>query len=145
MAADRADRRRCPRGSAPPAAVGDGLDCQAGPDGGDVRTISVGRDTAVTEIWHTDKCPTYTIERILTGASAAKVKEQNARAKEAFPAAHQQLHEAAATIPADNAAAPFVTALLELVQAQADDAGRFVTLPTWTEILDRNFRSQEPT
>ncbi|PYC74896.1 hypothetical protein C7C46_23715 [Streptomyces tateyamensis] len=99
----------------------------------------------VTEIWHTDTCPTYTIERILLEAGAAKVEEQGGRAKDAFPAAHQRLHEAAATIPADNAAAPFVTALLELIQAQADDTGRFVTLPTWTEILDRNFPPQDPT
>ncbi|MDH6130023.1 hypothetical protein [Kitasatospora sp. GP82] len=120
-------------------------DCQAGPDSGDVRTMSIGRDMAVTEIWHTDKCPTYTIERILLEAGAAKVKEQDAWAKDAFPAAHQRLQDAAAIIPADSAAAPFVTALLELVQAQADDTGRFVTLPTWTEILDRNIPPQDPT
>ncbi|MCX4743912.1 hypothetical protein OG455_36715 [Kitasatospora sp. NBC_01287] len=118
-------------------------DCQARPDSGDVRTLSVGQDMAVTEIWHTDKCPTYTIERILLEAGAAKVKEQDARAKEAFPIAHQRLQEAAAAVPADNVAAPFVTALLELVQAQADHTGRFVTLPTWTEILDRNFPPQD--
>ncbi|WP_035838857.1 hypothetical protein [Kitasatospora azatica] len=120
-------------------------DCQAGPDGGDVRTISVGRDMAVTEIWHTDKCPTYTIERILLETGAAKVKEQDAWAKDAFPAAHQRLQDAAAAVPVDNAAAPFVVALLELVRAQADDTGRFVTLPAWTEILDRNFPPQDPT
>ncbi|MEU8927584.1 hypothetical protein AB0D10_42890 [Kitasatospora sp. NPDC048545] len=114
-------------------------DCQAGPDSGDIRTISIGRDGAVKEIWHTDQCPTYTIERILMEASAAKVKEQDARAKEAFPAAHSRLREAAATLPASAAAGPFIAALLELVQAQAEDTTRFVTLPTWAEILERHF------
>ncbi|MFE5586362.1 hypothetical protein [Kitasatospora sp. NPDC056531] len=120
-------------------------DCQAGPDSGDIRTIAIGRDRTVTETWHTDQCPTYTIERILMEAGAAKVKEQDARANDAFPAAHQRLHDAAAALPADNAAAPFVAALLELVQAQADETGRFVALPTWTAILDRNFPPQDPT
>ncbi|MFF5149355.1 hypothetical protein ACIG0C_30820 [Kitasatospora aureofaciens] len=35
--------------------------------------------------------------------------------------------------------APFAAALLELVQAQADDTSRFVGLPTWMQILDRHF------
>lgn len=114
-------------------------DCRAEPDSGDVHTISVGRDMTVTETWHTDKCPTYTIERILLEASAAKVKEQDARAQDAFPAAHQRLRDSAAAVPAGAAAGPFVAALLELVQAQARDTGRFVTLPTWAKILERHF------
>ncbi|MFI9365945.1 hypothetical protein ACIG5E_33575 [Kitasatospora sp. NPDC053057] len=119
-------------------------DCHAGPDNGDIRTISIGRDGAATEIWHTDQCPTYTVERILMEASAAKVKEQEAQAKKAFPAAHQRLQDAAAAVPADNAAAPFIAALLELVQAQADDTDRFVSLPMWTEILQRRFPPKDP-
>ncbi|MDN3293387.1 hypothetical protein QWM81_04875 [Streptomyces ficellus] len=39
---------------------------------------------------------------------------------------------------ADAPARPFVAALTELVQAQADTTG-FVTLPRWAEILKRHF------
>ncbi|MFE5588159.1 hypothetical protein [Kitasatospora sp. NPDC056531] len=34
-------------------------DCQAGPDSGDIRITSIGRDRTVTETWHTDQCSTY--------------------------------------------------------------------------------------
>ncbi|MFD0275652.1 hypothetical protein ACFVHB_17355 [Kitasatospora sp. NPDC127111] len=43
---------------------------QAEPDSGDIRITSIGRDRTVTETWHTDRCPTYTIEQILMEASA---------------------------------------------------------------------------
>ncbi|MFJ4674032.1 hypothetical protein [Kitasatospora purpeofusca] len=118
-------------------------DCQGGP-GDDVRTLSVGRDLSVTETWHTDRCPAFTIERILIEASAEKLKEQEAWAKDAFPSVHRRLTAAAAAIPAGDTAAPFAAALMELVQAQAEDTGRFVILPTWTEILERHFPPQEP-
>ncbi|GAA2836958.1 hypothetical protein GCM10010441_71690 [Kitasatospora paracochleata] len=65
-------------------------------------------------------------------------------AKEAFPAAHSRLREAAAALTAGTAADPFAAALLELVQAQADDTGRFVTVPTWAEILQRHFPPKGP-
>ncbi|MFF9646879.1 hypothetical protein [Kitasatospora aureofaciens] len=81
---------------------------------------------------------------ILMEAGAAKVREQDAWAKEAFPAAHSRLREAAAALPPGTAADPFVAALLELVQAQADDTGHFVTLPMWTEILEQHFPPKDP-
>ncbi|MFB7669680.1 hypothetical protein ACFC1R_38265 [Kitasatospora sp. NPDC056138] len=88
-------------------------DCQAGPDSGDIRSIRIGT-AGTTEIWHTDQCPTYTIERILMEAGAEKAKEQDTKAKEAFPAVHSRLRDAATALPADAAVAPFVAALLEL-------------------------------
>ncbi|MGW7444970.1 hypothetical protein [Kitasatospora sp. NPDC054795] len=120
-------------------------DCQAGPDSDNILITSIGRDMTVTEIWHTDQCPAYTVERILMEASAEKVRKQDAWAKVAFPAAHQRLRAAAATVAADDPAAPFIAALTELVQAQADDTGRFVTVPMWTEILERHFPPKDPT
>ncbi|WP_329485009.1 hypothetical protein OG618_00155 [Kitasatospora sp. NBC_01246] len=119
-------------------------DCHAGPDRENIRITAVERDLSLTEIWHSPQCPTYTIERILLEASAERVKEQEAWAKEAFPAAQGRLREAAAALPAGTPADPFAAALLELVQAQADDTGRFVTLPTWAEILDRHFPPTAP-
>ncbi|WP_031078986.1 hypothetical protein [Streptomyces sp. NRRL WC-3742] len=119
-------------------------DCHAAPDSGDIRITTVGRDLTVSETWHTAQCPAYTVEQILMEAGAAQVKEQSAWAKEAFPAAHGRLRAAATALPAGTAADPFVAALLELVQAQADDTGRFVALPTWAEILQRHFPPQDP-
>ncbi|MGW2541640.1 hypothetical protein ACWC5I_12380 [Kitasatospora sp. NPDC001574] len=119
-------------------------DCHAGPDRENIRITWVNQDMTVTEIWHTPRCPEYMIERIMLEAGAEKVKQQDAWAKDAFPAAHQRLRDTAAAVPSDNPAAPFVVALLELVQAQADDTGRFVILPTWAEILDRHFPPQGP-
>lgn len=76
-------------------------------------------------------------------ASAERVEEQDAWAKDAFPAAYRRLRDAASAVPADNPAAPFIVAFMELVQAQADDTTRFVVLPKWAEILDRHFPRQE--
>ncbi|MFF2410048.1 hypothetical protein [Streptomyces sp. NPDC058092] len=46
-------------------------------------------------------------------------------------------------LPANTSVQPFVDALTELVQAQADTAG-FVVLHRWAEILERHFPSQLP-
>ncbi|MGW2543616.1 hypothetical protein ACWC5I_22765 [Kitasatospora sp. NPDC001574] len=51
---------------------------------------------------------------------------------------------ATTVVPADNPAVPFIAALTELVQAQADNPTRFVVLPQWTEILVRHFPPREP-
>ncbi|MFI9366833.1 hypothetical protein ACIG5E_38195 [Kitasatospora sp. NPDC053057] len=61
-------------------------DCQAGPDSGDIRTLAIGT-AGTTETWHIRECPAYTIQQILGEAGAQKVKEQQARAEEAFLAA----------------------------------------------------------
>jgi hypothetical protein len=65
----------------------------------------------------------------------------NAWAKEVFPAAHERLQQAAAAIPPGTAVQPFVDALTELVQAQADTTG-FVGLHTWVKILERHFQPE---
>ncbi|MFI9366871.1 hypothetical protein ACIG5E_38420 [Kitasatospora sp. NPDC053057] len=43
-------------------------DCHAGPDPDNIRITAVERDLSITEIWHTDQCPTYTVEQILLEA-----------------------------------------------------------------------------
>ncbi|MEU4588127.1 helicase associated domain-containing protein [Kitasatospora aureofaciens] len=56
---------------------------------------------------------------------------QAAKVREAFPAAHSRLREAAAALPAGTAADPFIEVLLELVQAEADaeiEASSFRTI-----------------
>ncbi|MEV4438951.1 hypothetical protein AB0K09_08020 [Streptomyces sp. NPDC049577] len=62
-----------------------------------------------------------------------RVLEEEAWAKDVFPDAHERLKRAAAAIPADAAARPWIAALTELVQAQADTTG-FVPLPRWAQI-----------
>ncbi|GAA2564816.1 hypothetical protein GCM10010295_63580 [Streptomyces intermedius] len=56
---------------------------------------------------------------------------------------HERLKQAAAAMPPDMAAQPFLDALTDLVQAQADTAG-FVVLRRWAEILERHFPPQLP-
>ncbi|MFI0990631.1 hypothetical protein [Streptomyces exfoliatus] len=60
-----------------------------------------------------------------------------------FPAAHERLRKAAAALPDGTAAQPFIDALSELVQAQADTTG-FVVLHRWAEILERHFPPELP-
>jgi hypothetical protein len=76
-----------------------------------------------------------------------RAKEQEARAQEAFPAARERVLHALMSHKFAPEAEPFVAALAELVEAQAEDTGRFVTLDRWAEILDRNFppKGEEPT
>jgi hypothetical protein len=54
-----------------------------------------------------------------------------------------QLRKAAAALPVGTAPRPFVDALSELVQAQADTTG-FVVLHRWAEILERHFPPELP-
>ncbi|MEW2079307.1 hypothetical protein AB0941_38145 [Streptomyces sp. NPDC013433] len=63
--------------------------------------------------------------------------------KDIFPAAHERLKRAVAAIEPGTPAQPFIDALTELVQAQADTAG-FVVLHRWAEILERHFPPQLP-
>jgi hypothetical protein len=72
-----------------------------------------------------------------------QVREQDAWARGVSPAAHERLRTAAAAKPTGTAAQPFVDALTELVQAQADTDG-FVVLHRWAEILERHFPPELP-
>ncbi|MFD0229506.1 hypothetical protein ACWGPD_30415 [Streptomyces hirsutus] len=76
-------------------------------------------------------------------ARSRRIKEQDAWAKVVFPAAHERLKQAAAAMPPGTPAQPFIDALTELVQAQADTTG-FVVLHQWAEILERHFPTQLP-
>ncbi len=73
----------------------------------------------------------------------ATATKRDAWAKGIFPAAHERLRQAAAALPADTVAHPFVRALTELVQAQADTTG-FLQLHRWAEILERHFPPELP-
>lgn len=117
-------------------------DCQAGPGPDNSRTLTSG-PKGLTETWHAPDCPQEAITMILREDSARRAKEQDAWAKEHFPAAHLRLTAAAQALDADTASAPFVQALTELVQAQADTTG-FVPLHTWATILERHFPPAQP-
>lgn len=119
-------------------------DCQATEGNRDSRLTSVGKDPLtdamfVRVTWHHDTCPQYTADRILAEDSARQVKEQEAWAKEALPAAFDRLRKAAAAARDDAVAAPFAEALVALVAQQAEDLGRFVPAPRWAEILEQYF------
>ena len=117
-------------------------DCQAGPGPDNSRTLTAGLHR-MTEIWHSPDCPQEAITMILREDGARRVKEQDAWAKEHFPAAHLRLTAAAQALDANTASAPFIQALTELVQAQADTTG-IVLLHTWATILERHFPQAQP-
>ncbi|MGW6360312.1 hypothetical protein ACWFR5_35395 [Streptomyces sp. NPDC055092] len=113
-------------------------DCKAGPSR---ENACVGVGLPI-QMWHTPDCPQWTIMQIDWEAGSRRIKEQDTWAKDVFPAAHERLKQAAAAMP-DTRAQPFVDALTELVQAQADTTG-FVVLHRWVEILERHFPLQLP-
>jgi hypothetical protein len=114
-------------------------DCKAGPGR---ENVCLGVGTPY-QMWHTPDCPRWTITQIEWEAGSRRIKEQDAWAKEVFPAAHQRFKQAAAAMPPGTPAQPFVDALTELVQAQADTTG-FVGLHRWVEILERHFPPHLP-
>ncbi|MBB5940314.1 hypothetical protein [Streptomyces zagrosensis] len=114
-------------------------DCQAGPG---ARNACVGVGQPI-QMWHSPDCPQWTVMQINAEASSRRVKEQDAWAKDIFPTTHDRLKRAAAAIEPGTPAQPFIDALTELVQAQADTTG-FVVLHRWTEILERHFPPQLP-
>jgi hypothetical protein len=119
-------------------------DCLASPHNMDVRIIKAHKDEATgeyyaTTTWHTKDCPQHTVDEILIEESTRRVKEQEAWAAEALPAAFNRLRHAAAAVREDDAATPFAAALVSLVAQQAEDTGRFVPAYRWAEILDKHF------
>ncbi|MFE2513336.1 hypothetical protein ACFXC9_33690 [Streptomyces naganishii] len=114
-------------------------DCKAGPDPKNA-CVAVGMPE---QMWHTPDCPQYVIMQINWKEGSRRIEEQDEWAKGVFPAAHARLKQAAAALPPGTAAQPFVDALTELVQAQADTTG-FVVLHRWAEILERHFPPELP-
>ena len=120
-------------------------DCFAQPDpDNNTRIAYVMKDGGIHETWHTPDCPELTIMQINLEEGHQRVLEQDAWAKGVFPAAHERLKQTAAAMPGDTAAQPFVAALTELVQAQADNLTGFVALHRWAEILERHFPPELP-
>ncbi|MFF2374830.1 hypothetical protein ACFVUW_10650 [Streptomyces xiamenensis] len=109
-------------------------DCMAGPSPENIR-VAVGMPE---QMWHTPDCPQWAIMQINWEAGSRRIEEQNTWAKDIFPTAHERLKQAADAIEHDISAQPFVDALLELVQTQADTTG-FLVLHQWAEILERHF------
>lgn len=119
-------------------------DCHAGPDNMDVRTFSIGKDpdtgrTITTITWHLDECPTYTVQQILLEDGVRRAEERTEWTRREFPAAQERLIRAVAERRLDESALPFVEALVELVEEQGEDLGRFVTPDRWVEILNKHF------
>lgn len=121
----------------------DCTDCFALPGPDNTRIISATSGGGARETWHTPECPQLTVMRINLEEGNRRVREEEAWAKGVFPAAHERLLQAAAAMPANTPARPFVDALTELVQAQADSTG-FVVLPRWAQILERHFPPELP-
>ncbi|MGW7603157.1 hypothetical protein [Streptomyces antimycoticus] len=118
-------------------------DCFAQPDADNTRIVYVKEGGVLHEIWHTPDCPQLTIMQFNSEEAHKRVLEQDAWAKGVFPAAHERLKQAAA-MPAGTGAQPFVAALTELVQAQADNLTGFVPLHRWAQILERHFPPDLP-
>lgn len=114
-------------------------DCKAGPSPENT-CVGVGLPE---QMWHTPDCPQYAIMRINWEAGSRRIAEQDAWAKQIFPATHERLQQAAAVIEPGTPAQPFIDALSELVQAQADTTG-FVVLHRWAQILERHFPPELP-
>lgn len=119
-------------------------DCQATEDNRYSRIMRVHKDKSSGEhytvvTWHLQDCPTYTIEEILMEDGVRRAKEKEVRGQQAFPVARERVLRAVASREFAPEAEPFVAALAELVEAQAEDTGRFVTLDRWADILDRHF------
>ncbi|MBB1260173.1 hypothetical protein [Streptomyces alkaliterrae] len=121
----------------------DCADCHALPSSDNARIAHVKTSGVISETWHTSDCPALAIWWINMEEGSKRVREQDAWAKDVFPAAHERLRRAAAAQPAGTAAQPFIDALSELVQAQADTTG-FVVLHRWAEILERHFPPELP-
>lgn len=121
----------------------DCTDCFARP-GRDNTCISfVKTNGCMSSTWHSPTCPTLMIMKIDMEEGSKRIAEQDAWAKGVFPAAHENLKQAAAAIEPGTPAQPFIDALTELVQAQADATG-FVVLHRWAEILERHFPPELP-
>ncbi|MFE6739826.1 hypothetical protein [Streptomyces tubercidicus] len=119
-------------------------DCHGWPAREHIRYSWVDTEkNCLTELWHLPECPSYLIERIMGEDSARRYEERSARARASFPAAHQRLLAAAASVEGNAAAAPFAAALTQLVQAQADTTG-FVVLTEWVEALEQHFPPEQP-
>ncbi|WP_369384119.1 hypothetical protein [Streptomyces sp. cg36] len=121
----------------------DCTDCFAMPGPDNTRIAHLKTGGGMSETWHTPDCPALAIMKITMEEGGRRIREQEAWARGVFPSAHARLKEAAAGLPPGSAAQPFVDALTELVQAQADATG-FLILPHWVEILERHFPPQLP-
>ncbi|GFN09352.1 hypothetical protein Smic_79080 [Streptomyces microflavus] len=77
-------------------------------------------------------------------ADSRRSKNQDAWAKDIFPAVCERLKQAAAAMPSGTPSQPFVDALTELVQAQAGTTG-FVVLNRWGRSWNATSRPDCPT
>ncbi|SCG08702.1 MULTISPECIES: hypothetical protein [unclassified Streptomyces] len=121
----------------------DCTDCFVLPGSGNTRISYLKNAGTVRDTWHTPDCPALAIMHINAEEGSRRIQEEEDWARGVFPAAHERLKQAAAAMPAGTAARPFIDALAELVQAQADATG-FVVLPRWAEILERHFPPELP-
>jgi hypothetical protein len=143
MAGSALNRREFTMTEKPNVERVDCTDCFASPGDNNTRVMMVKKGGGITETWHTPDCPAEALMRVDLEESSRRVREEEAWARGVFPAAHERLKAAAAALPPDTDARPFVDALMELVQAQAGTTG-FVVLSRWAEILERHFPPELP-
>ncbi|MCM8555356.1 hypothetical protein [Streptomyces sp. STCH 565 A] len=129
-------------------------DCQAGPDDNAATVTKAKRDPdtgtlTATVTWHHADCPTYTVEQILLEDGMDRAKRDEARGREALPAAYTRMIERIARGSAADLSErtmPFAEALVELVEAQLADMGRYLAPYQMAEILEKYFPpDEEPT
>ncbi|MEU9578835.1 hypothetical protein [Streptomyces chilikensis] len=117
-------------------------DCNAGSGDGDVRIIVPWKDDSgeytVEEIWHLEDCPEYTLQQILSEDGVRRARERHEWEKEQFPRTLERFRAAVAEA-GENGQAPFARALAELVEMQAEDTERGVSLGAFVEVLERHF------
>jgi hypothetical protein len=118
--------------------------CQAEPGSTGTMVMWVDGDTVV-EQWHTEDCPDHGARMAHVEEAAAEQARQQEWVDAAFPAAYARLQQALNALPASERAHPFTAALAELAALQAERQaghGGLVTLPEWTQILERHFPPQ---
>jgi hypothetical protein len=119
-------------------------DCHATPENRDARIITASKDKTTgeyytVETWHSSDCPAYTINQILMEDGVRRAKERSEWGHKAFPAAYERVMRAGVSQQFEAHARPFVAALLQLLDEQAEDLGRFVPFERWAEILNEHF------
>ncbi|MGW9058897.1 hypothetical protein [Streptomyces sp. NPDC055733] len=122
-------------------------DCQAGPDDNAATITKAKRDPdtgalTATMTWHHADCPAYAVEQILLEDGIERAKQDDARGREALPAAYSRMITRIARASASDVsetAMPFAEALVEIVEAQLANMGRFLAPYQMAEILEKHF------
>ncbi|WP_030935837.1 helicase associated domain-containing protein [Streptomyces sp. NRRL B-24720] len=111
----------------------DCTDCFALPGPDNTRVAYVKTGGGISETWHTPDCPALAITQINMEEGSERVREQDAWAWGAFPAAHERLRKAAAAMPTGTAAQAFhdehghLDVPIDHIDTVGFELGRFIT------------------